>query len=309
MASTGSRTVIFAALAGNTLIAVTKLVAASLTGSSAMLSEGVHSIVDTGNQGLLLLGLNRAGRTADRNHPFGYGKEVYFWSFVVAILIFAVGAGVSFYEGVHNLRHPRPLDNVTVNYIVLGLAFVFEAVPWGVALRQINRTRRGLSLIRSVRQSKDPSTFVVLFEDSAALAGILVAFAGIYLGQVTGTHWLDGAASLVIGLILAITAWLLAVETKDLLIGESATPDVVAGVRLLAKQQPGVDHVNEILTLHMGPDFILVNLSLDFENNLTAQEVEKAIADLSRRIRTDWPLVQKIFIEAESWTGFGEGSK
>ena len=309
MASTGSRTVIFAALAGNTLIAVTKLVAASLTGSSAMLSEGVHSIVDTGNQGLLLLGLSRAGRAADRNHPFGYGKEVYFWSFVVAILIFAVGAGVSFYEGVHNLRHPRPLDNVTVNYIVLGLAFVFEAVPWGVALRQINRTRRGLSLIRSVRQSKDPSTFVVLFEDSAALAGILVAFAGIYLGQVTGTHWLDGAASLVIGLILAITAWLLAVETKDLLIGESATPDVVAGVRLLAKQQPGVDHVNEILTLHMGPDFILVNLSLDFENHLTAQEVEKTIADLSRRIRTDWPLVQKIFIEAESWTGFGEGSK
>ena len=304
MASSGSRTVIIAALVGNCLIAVTKLVAASISRSSAMFSEGIHSLVDTGNQALLLLGLHRAKRVADRQHPFGYGKEIYFWSFVVAILIFAVGAGFSIYEGIHHIQHPEPVKKVMITYIVLGLAFIFEAIPWGVALKEINKTRRGLGLAQAVRRSKDPSTFVVLFEDSAALAGIMVAFVGIFLGQLTGLMWLDGAASIVIGLILAVTAWVLAVETKDLLIGESAAPEVVAGVRQLAKQQSGVEHINEVLTLHMGPDYILVNLSLDFEDKLPADEVEQSISQLSQLIKADWPLVKKVFIEAESWTRF-----
>jgi len=302
MASSGSRTVIFAALIGNSLIAVTKLVAASMTGSSAMVSEGIHSIVDTGNQGLLLLGLHRGSRQADRLHPFGYGKEVYFWSFVVAILIFAVGAGVSIYEGIHHIQHPEPVHNPQINYIVLGLAFLFEAIPWGVAVKEFNKTRRGMGMMQAVKRSKDPSTFVVLFEDSAALLGIVVAFVGIYLGQVTGLVWMDGAASVVIGLILAVTAWVLAVETKDLLIGESASPEVVVGLRKLAAEQDGIDTINEVLTLHMGPEFILVNLSVDFNNSLSAGQVERAIADLSSRIKSEWPLVKKVFIEAEAWT-------
>jgi cation diffusion facilitator family transporter len=304
MASSGSRLVIYAALAGNALIAVTKLIAASVSGSSAMLSEGIHSIVDTGNQALLLLGLHRAGRKADRNHPFGYGKEVYFWSFVVAILIFAVGAGVSIYEGIHQLQHPKHLENAKLAYIVLGLAFVFESIPWAVAVREFNRTRRNLNLALAVRKSKDPSTFVVLFEDSAALAGIVVAFAGILIGQLTGAIWLDGAASIAIGLILAVTAWVLAYETKGLLIGESASPRVVAGIRLLAGQQPGIDHVNEVLTLHMGPQFILLNLSVNFQDDLAAEDVEKAIARLTKLIKKEFPRVKKVFIEAESWTRF-----
>lgn len=299
MAHSGSKKVIFAALAGNGLISITKLFAASITGSSAMLSEGIHSIVDTGNQGLLLLGLKKAARPADKEHPFGYGKEIYFWSFVVAILIFAVGAGVSLYEGIHHILHPEPIENVMLNYTVLGLSLLFEGVAWFFALRQFNISKGNRGYLQAVRRSKDPSTFVVLFEDTAAMAGILVAFFGIWLGQMTGWLWLDGAASVIIGLILAWTAWLLAVETKDLLIGESAVPEMVAGVRHLAGEVKEVDHVNEVLTLHMGPEYVLVNISLDFDDACAADEVEMSIARLSERIKLNWPLVKKVFVEAE----------
>ena len=299
MSHSGSKKVIFAALAGNTLISITKLFAASVTGSSAMLSEGIHSVVDTGNQGLLLLGLKKAAKPADEAHPFGYGKEVYFWSFVVAILIFAVGAGVSLYEGIHHLQHPEPIQNVNLTYIVLGLSMIFEGAAWLFAFKEFSRIKGRRTILQEVRRSKDPSAFVVLFEDSAAMAGILVAFLGIWLGQQTGWLWLDGAASVVIGLILALTAWLLAVETKDLLIGESAVPEVVASVRTLAADVNQVEHVNEVLTLHMGPEYVLVNLSLDFRNDCTADEVEEAIAKLDQRIKLNWPLVKKVFVEAE----------
>lgn len=301
MAHSGSKKVIFAALAGNLLIAATKLAAAAVTGSSAMLSEGIHSLVDTGNQGLLLVGLNRARRPADRSHPFGYGKEVYFWSFVVAILIFAGGAGASLYEGIRHIRHPEPMANVRLNYLVLAAAFVFEGGAWLFALREFRRTKGRLGYFQAVRQSKDPATFVVLFEDAAALLGIVVAFLGIWLGQQTGLIWLDGAASVIIGLILGYTAWLLAVETKDLLIGEAATPECVAGIRALAQAAPGVERVNEVLTLHMGPDYILVNLSLDFRNDFSAEQVEDALAELERNIKTEWPLVKQVFAQAEDW--------
>jgi len=299
MAHSESKKVIFAALAGNALISITKLFAASITGSSAMLSEGIHSIVDTGNQGLLLLGLKKAARPADQDHPYGYGKEVYFWSFVVAILIFAVGAGVSLYEGIHRIQHPQPIENVSLTYIVLGLSLIFEGFAWYFALRQFNISKGNRSYLQAVRRSKDPSTFVVLFEDTAAMAGILVAFLGIWLGQMTGWLWLDGAASVIIGLILGLTAWFLAVETKDLLIGESAVPEMVAGVRSLAREVKEVEHVNEVLTLHMGPEYVLVNMSLDFRNTCTADQVENAIAGLDERIKLNWPLVKKVFVEAE----------
>jgi len=299
MAHSGSRKVIFAALVGNLLIAVTKLGAAVVTGSSAMLSEGIHSAVDTGNQVLLLVGLNRAQRKPDQAHPLGYGKEVYFWSFVVAILIFAVGAGVSVYEGIRHIIHPAHLENVNLNYAVLALAFVFEGAAWLFAFKEFNRARGRLGFFRAVRESKDPSTFVVLFEDSAAMAGIIVAFLSVWLGQVTGVQWLDGAASVMIGLILGVTAWLLAVETKDLLIGESATPETVAGILRLAGGAPGVEKVNEVLTLHMGPEHILVNLSIDFADHLTTDQIETVVSDLTFSIKRDWPLVGRVFIEAE----------
>ena len=299
MAHSGSRKVIYAALVGNALIAATKLMAAAATGSSAMLSEGIHSLVDTGNQMLLLVGLGRSQRQADPDHPFGYGKEIYFWSFVVAILIFAVGAGVSLYEGIRHIQHPEPMANVRLNYMVLALAFVFEGAAWGMALKEFRLSKGRLGYLQAVRQSKDPSTFVVLFEDTAAMLGIIVAFVGIWLGQVTGLVWLDGAASVVIGLILGFTAWLLAVETKDLLIGEAAAPDCVAGVRRLAAATSGVVKVNEVLTLHMGPEYILVNLSLDFEDDYTADRIEAEVAALERNIKADWPLVKKIFAKAE----------
>ncbi len=299
MAHSGSKKVIYAALVGNALIAVTKLAAAATTGSSAMLSEGIHSIVDTGNQVLLLVGLGRSQRQADPDHPFGYGKEIYFWSFVVAIMIFAVGAGVSLYEGIRHIQHPAPMANAKLNYMVLALAFVFEGVAWGMALKEFRLSKGRLGYLQAVRQSKDPATFVVLFEDTAAMLGIIVAFVGIWLGQVTGLVWLDGAASIVIGLILGLTAWLLAVETKDLLIGEAAAPDCVAGVRKLAAGTDGVLKVNEVLTLHMGPEYILVNLSLDFQDDFTADRIETAVAELEMAIKADWPLVKKIFAKAE----------
>jgi cation diffusion facilitator family transporter len=306
MASSGSRKVIYAALVGNALIAATKLAAAASTGSSAMLSEGIHSVVDTGNQVLLLLGLKRAARPADRSHPFGYGMEIYFWSFVVAILIFGVGAGVSIYEGVRHLMHPEPLHNVRLNYIVLALSFLFEGAAWLLALREFSHSKGSLGVMQAVRRSKDPSTFVVLFEDSAAMTGIMVAFLGIFVGDLTGWAWLDGAASLVIGLILAVTAWLLAVETKGLLIGESAEPEVVAGIRIMAKELPAVDHINEVLTLHLGPEFILVTLSLDFLDTATGEEIEHSVAGLESRIRAEFPRVKKVFVSAESWSRYRE---
>jgi cation diffusion facilitator family transporter len=304
-----SKKVILAALAGNALIAITKFAAAFSTGSSAMLSEGIHSLVDTGNQILLLYGLRRAARPADERFPFGHGKEVYFWSFVVAILIFAVGAGISLYEGYHHLRHPRPMTNPFVNYIVIGLALVFEGAAWFLALREFTRAKGKWGYIEAVQRGKNPNLFVVLFEDSAAMLGLLVAFAGIYLSQVTGNTLFDGAASIVIGLILGGTAIWLAYETKSLLIGESADRDIVADIRRKAASLPSVEKVNEVLTLHMGPDFILVAISLDFANHLPAGDVERSIATLDAAIKRDCSAVKRIFVEPEGSAPFGtEGS-
>ena len=295
-----SRKVIVAALVGNSLIAITKFIAAGLTGSSAMLSEGIHSVVDTGNQILLLYGLHRAKKPADEFFPYGHGKELYFWSFVVAILIFAVGAGVSIYEGVQHLTDPHPVTDPYLNYIVLGLAFLFEGGAWIFALKEFSRVKGHFGFIQAVHRGKDPSLFVVLFEDSAALLGIVVAFLGILLGQITGIPYFDGAASIVIGLILGTTAIWLAYETKGLLIGESANREVVRGIHELAKSFEEIEHVNQVLTLHMGPDFILVNLSVDFADDTTAEQIENAIFMLTIEIKRAFPRVQRVFVEPEA---------
>jgi cation diffusion facilitator family transporter len=295
-----SRKVIYAALIGNTLIAVTKLGAAVITRSSAMLSEGIHSIVDTGNQVLLLHGLRRSKKPADEEFPFGHGKELYFWSFVVAILIFAVGAGISVYEGVRHLLHPEPISSPHINYIVLGLAMVFEGAAWLFAWRAFKKYKGHRGYLRAVREGKDPSMFVVLFEDSAAMLGLVAAFFGVLLTDVTGILYFDGLASIVIGLILGATAAWLAYETKSLLIGESANPEVVACIREIAGGFAQIEHVNEALTMHMGPDYILVNLSVDFVDTATAEQVEDVIAEMDRKLKEKIPEVKRVFVEAES---------
>lgn len=297
--ASGSKKVIYAALIGNGLIAITKFFAAVITGSSAMLSEGIHSLVDTGNQVLLLLGLKRAKKPADKQFPYGHGKEVYFWSFVVAIMIFGVGAGISIYEGIHSVMEPHPVESPMTNYIVLGLAMVFEAFAWYFAWKEFEKNREGRSYFRTVREEKDPTTFVVLFEDSAAMLGLVVAFIGIWLAQVTGILLFDGLASIIIGIILAVTAGWLAYETKSLLIGESASDRVVEGVSQIAASYSGIKEVNETLTMHVGPQFILLNLSLDFSNDLNAERIENCIADITKEIKERYPRIKRVFIEAE----------
>ncbi len=265
-----------------------------------MFSEAVHSIVDTGNQVLLLHGLRCAKRPPDDRFPFGHGKEVYFWSFVVAILIFAVGAGVSIYEGVQHVLTPQPLENPNVNYVVLVLALAFEGAAWYFAFTEFTRSKGKWGYLEAVKKGKDPSLFMVLFEDTAAIFGLLVAFIGLVCSQLTQNFVYDGLASIVIGFILGGTAVWLAYETKSLLIGESANKEMVKGIRKVAASFSIVEHVNEVLTMHMGPDFILVNISLDFNNSVKAGEIEKTISKIDKQLKKKFPLIQRVFIEAES---------
>lgn len=297
--ASATRKVIFAALIGNSLVAITKFVAATLTGSSAMLSEGIHSLVDTGNQGLILYGLKRAQQPPDARFPFGHGKEVYFWSFIVAILIFAVGAGISIYEGIHQLMNPHPISDPLINYGVLLLAMIFEGVAWTLAFREFNKARGQWAFFEAVRRGKDPTIFVVLFEDSAAMLGLIIAFLGIGLVDITGILYFDGIASILIGMVLAGTAAWLAYETQGLLIGESASRGVVDGIRQVVSDFSEVRHINELLTMHMGPDFILVNLAVNFSDDATADDLEDIITRIEQRIKRSYPQVKRIFIEAE----------
>lgn len=299
--ASGSKKVIIAALIGNSLIAITKFVASFMTGSSAMMSEGIHSLVDTGNQGLLLYGLKRSAKPPDKNFPFGHGKEIYFWSFVVAILIFAVGAGVSIYEGAHHIAHPEEMTSPYINYIVLTLAIIFESGALYFAVVEFNKARGDLGVYQAVRRGKDPSLFVVLFEDTAAMLGLVVALVGVTLAQVTGNPVWDGIASVAIGVILGLTAIWLAYETKSLLIGESAGESVTNKIRDIASGKSGVNNVNEVLTLHMGPEFILVNISIDFDDDLAAGEIETIIQTATDDIKKEFPFIKRVFVEAEAF--------
>ena len=299
MSASSSKKVIFAALAGNSLIAVTKFTAAAMTGSSAMLSEGIHSLVDTGNQILLLHGMKQAQKPASENFPFGHGKEIYFWAFAVAIMIFAVGAGVSIYEGIHHILDPQPMKDAFINYIVLGLSILFEGGAWYLAFREFGKAKGDLGYIEAVQRGKDPTMFVVLFEDSAALLGLLFALVGVAMAQYTGNPVYDGVASVLIGLVLGGTAIWLAVETKSLLIGESANRQVVEGIRRHINAESSIQHVNEILTMHMGPEYILVNISVDFKDDIPAGRIEQTIMELDRKIKSAFPEVKRVFIEAE----------
>ncbi|TRC76068.1 cation transporter [Mesorhizobium sp. WSM4307] len=296
----GSKMVIYAALAGNLAIALTKFAAAFFTGSSAMLSEGVHSLVDTGNGGLLLYGMHRAARPADRTHPLGHGRELFFWSFIVALLVFALGAGVSFYEGIIHIMAPEPVANVKVNYVVLGLSFLFEGSTWLVALKEFRREKGKQSWLQALQSSKDPSVYTVLFEDSAALVGLIVAFAGILAAELLEMPELDGVASIGIALILGATAIFLARESKGLLIGEPASPEVQKKVLAIVQQDPAVQRANGVLTVHMGPQEIVAGLSIEFEDHLAAPEIEACVERIEARLKKEMPEITRLFVKPQT---------
>ena len=300
MASNSSKKTIFAAIGANFAIAITKFVAAALSGSSAMLSEGIHSLADTGNELLLLLGIHMSQKPADANHPFGRGKELYFWTLIVAMMIFTVGGGISIYQGVTHLLNLRPLKDPTWDYVVLGFSVVFEGFSWKVAFTELLATKGEKNFWEAVRTSKDPIVFTVLFEDSAALLGLVVAFVGIFLGHQFHNPAFDGIASIVIGVILAVVAIVLAYESKGLLIGESADIETVNNIRRLAADEPAVERVMRTLTMHLGPDEVLLNLEIHFYIQLSSEEVALAVSRLEETIRTHHPEVKHIFIEAKS---------
>ena len=302
--ASASHKVVYVALGGNLMIAIAKFVAAGLSGSSAMLSEGVHSLVDTVNEVLLLDGLHRAGKPPDRSHPFGYGRELYFWSFIVALLVLAAGAGVSFYEGVMHIREPEAIKRPWINYAVLGVSFLFEGTSWLVALREFRARKGKLGYFEAFRLSKDPSTFTVLLEDSAALLGLLIALAGVVGAQAFDEPALDGVASLGIAGVLASFALLLARETKGLLIGEPAHPRVSGSILAIAAADPGVHAANGVLTVQMGPNQVVATLSAEFEDALTTPQIEACINRIEAQAKTIHPELLSLFIKpqtAETW--------
>ena len=301
MSTHQSKKVIYAALAGNSLIAISKFVAGGITGSAAMLSEAIHSVVDSGNQLLLLYGIRKSNKAPDKNHPFGYGMELYFWTFVVAILIFAIGAGLSIYKGYIHVLHPEPISNPFVNYFVLILSMIFEGVAWTIAYKEFNKVRGDMSFLKAIHRSKDPTIFTVLFEDTAAIIGLFIALLGVAGSHLLGWHIMDGVASIGIGIVLALVAVLLAYESKGLLIGEGADPAIVAVIRTYLDEDTRIQKTNELLTMHMGPNEILLNASLDFEDGLTAEGVETAISEFEREIKQRFPSIRRVFIEAQSW--------
>ncbi|MBO0662942.1 cation diffusion facilitator family transporter [Jiella sp. MQZ9-1] len=304
----GSKKAVYAAMFANLAIAVTKFVAAIFSGSSSMLAEGIHSVIDTANEGFLLLGLARSKKPADEKHPFGYGVEVYFWSFVVAILIFALGAGFSIFEGVEGLisGESSGLESPLIALIVLGLAFCIEGYSWTVAFKEFQQRRKGQSFFRDFRDLKDPSVFVVLFEDSAACIGVVIAAIGISLAWATGIAAFDAVGSILIGLLLAVTAILLAIETKGLLIGESAGPELEKTVHDGVKSHPAIEAVNELRTLHLGPNDVLLTMSVDFKDDVPSQDIERAVSEIEARVRDRYPMVKRVFVEVQSRSGHAE---
>jgi len=304
MPASGSHKVVYVALGGNLMIAIAKFVAAGLSGSSAMLSEGVHSLVDTVNELLLLYGLHRAGMPPDRTHPFGHGRELYFWSFIVALLVLAMGAGVSFYEGVMHIRQPEPIERPLINYLVVAVSLLFEGTSWFVALREFRARKGRLGYFEAFRLSKDPSTFTVLLEDSAALLGLLVALAGLIGAQLLEQPVLDGVASIGIAGVLAVSAMLLARETKGLLIGETAHPAVSEAILAIAAADDGVRCANGVLTVQMGPNQVVAALSAEFEDALNTTQIEACINRIEKQAKVAHPEIISLFVKpqtAEVW--------
>lgn len=295
-----SKKAIYAAIGGNLAIAVIKFTAATFTGSSAMLSEGIHSLVDTGNGGLLLLGIKKSQGPPDALHPFGHGKELYFWTLIVAVLIFGVGGGVSAYEGILHLLNPSELKNVTWSYAVLGLSLIFEWFSLSVAWKQFQEHTQGRGIWESIQASKDPTTFTVLFEDAAAMLGLLAALAGVFLSHQLDNPLFDGMASIVIGVILAAVALLLIYESKGLLVGEGVDPKILEKLNAMVKAAPEVEGIGQLVTMHFGPQSVLLAIELRFRPDQGAGEIASTVANLKKKIRESRPEIKHIFIAIDS---------
>lgn len=299
MAAGGSKIAIYGAMIANILIAVSKFIAAFFTGSSAMLAEGIHSLVDTGNGMLLLLGLKRSKRKPDQLHPFGYGKEIYFWSFVVSMLIFALGGGFAIYEGIHALQNPELIEDPTWNYVVLFSAVFFEGSALYVSMKSFNKTRADRSLYTSIVKSKDAATFAVVIEDTAALMGLTIAIIGIFLSQLLNNPYFDGSASILIGVLLLSVSTFLAKESKGLLLGESADESVIKMVEAILDKNPQVVKWSLPASMHFGPDHILMVLELDLKDQLNILESEKVLAELREEIRKAEPRITRVFFHTK----------
>jgi cation diffusion facilitator family transporter len=294
-----SKVPIYSALIANLLIAITKFVAAAVTGSSAMISEGIHSLVDTGNEVLLLYGMKRSKKPADTLRPFGYGQELYFWAFIVSVLIFAVGGGISFYEGVTHILHPEHMKDPKWNYIVLAFAFVFDGISLITALKDFNRQRGNTPFWEYVRISKDPTTFVVVFEDSADVLGLLVAFLGVFLGHRLNNPYYDGAASIVIGLLLTFISIMLAKESRSLLMGESADPRLLSEIRLIVERDPSIRVAHHQLSTYLAPEELLLLLKVSFDQELNSNQVASSIRRIRLNIQEAYPEIKQIYIQPE----------
>ncbi|OTG64483.1 cation transporter [Acinetobacter sp. ANC 3903] len=298
--SDSNKIVVYAALAGNLAIALVKFVAAYITNSSAMLSEAIHSVVDTLNEILLLYGMKKSQQPANYKHPFGYGRELYFWAFIVALMVFALGAIVSIYQGIQHVLHPEEMLNPSINYIVLVIAIVCEGTSWFVALKAFRKVKGKQGYFEAFRRSKDPTTFTVLFEDTAALCGLLIALIGIYLAHALNIPELDGVASILIGIVLAVSAILLARETKGLLLGETADPKLRNDILLIAQQDEAVQSANGVLTEQMGAHQVLASLSLEFEDNLSSDDIEACVNRIEAKIKQIHPEIVALFIKPQT---------
>lgn len=302
-----SKKAIYGAIAANSAIAVSKFIAAFFTGSSSMLSEGIHSLVDTGNGALLLLGIKRSKKPADSKHPYGYGNEIYFWSFVVAVLIFSLGGGIALYEGAEHMWHfythgGGHMDTTYIvwNYAVLVAAIVFEGLALRVALKEFSKTRGDASYFRALANSKDSSTAAIVIEDTAAVVGLAIALVCVFLGHMTGSAFWDGLGSVLIGLLLVSVSAFFAIECKDLLIGEGLMPKDIQKINNILAADPNVQSYKNPLSLYFGPQEVLVNLDVDFKNELTVLEIEAAVDTIESKIKKELPRVNRIFIEAET---------
>ncbi|OAL79970.1 cation transporter [Acinetobacter sp. SFB] len=298
--SDSNKVVVYAALLGNLAIALVKFVAAYITNSSAMLSEAIHSVVDTLNEILLLYGMKKSQQPPNVRHPFGYGRELYFWAFIVALMVFALGAVVSIYQGIQHVRHPEEILNPTLNYIVLTIAIVCEGISWFVALKAFRKIKGQQGYFEAFRRSKDPTTFTVLFEDTAALCGLFIALIGIYLAHALNIPELDGVASILIGVVLAVSAILLARETKGLLLGESADPQLRNNILLIAQEDQAVLSANGVLTEQMGAHQVLASLSLEFEDNLSSDDIEACVNRIEAKIKQIHPEIVALFIKPQT---------
>ena len=299
MSAKGSKISIYGAILANLAIAISKFFAGAYTGSSAMVSEGIHSVVDTANGVLLLYGIKKSERPADKSHPFGYGMEIYFWSFVVSILIFALGGGIAIYEGIHHIIEPSEVENITVNYLVLGLAILFEGASLFVALREFKIANSKFGLVKSMRRSKDSSSFAIIIEELGAIMGLIVAMLGLFIGDVFDWAYADGTASVLIGIILTVMAIFLAIETKALLIGESMDEDSLKILDDIFNDRESVDEIGIIRSVHFGPTGVMVGVEVHFVDNYSLEDIEKEILDIEKSIKEKIPMVKHVFIEVK----------